>query len=212
MNVVNQSDLQQRLFSKWTPERVAGIIDELSGGKSTLRVDVGDVRLTLGDKEYEFAGGVDFNVIQANNGNASYPAVSLEQQENLAPASESGKVHVSTGDVEALRINVVGKRFDVDIEDKKFVKRVIKLRKELAPKKAEPEEDKTKKKKSSSPLAMVRTIADTCKKMGITVAVYYKGHLIATMGADARPTLLQHVTKTDALAINSLYTAIELMI
>ena len=59
---------------------------------------------------------------------------------------------------------------------------------------------------------MIRTIAETCKKLGITVTVSYKGHRIATMGADARPMLLQHVTKTHALAINSVYTAIEMMI
>jgi len=201
MTVVNASQVNQESLSRWTPERLAWIIDKLAAGKSNLRVDFGDVKFTIGNQEYEFSGDVDFNVIHEDDGNAGYPASDYSDQGN------EGIVHVSTGDVEVLRINAKGKRLDVDVEDKQFLKRVIKMRGELAPNAQE-----NKKKKSGSPLAMARKIADTCKKMGITMTVSYRGHLIATMGADAKPMLLQYVTKTHALALNSLYTAMELMI
>src|SRR5579862_7091895 len=163
MTVVNATQVNQELLSRWTPERLAGIIDKLAGGKSNLRVDFGDVKFTLGNQEYEFSGDVDFNVIHENNENAGYPT---------SDYSDQGIVHVSTGDVEVLRINARGKRLDVDVEDKQFLKRVIKLGNELAPKAQE-----NKKKKSGNSLAMARKIADTCKKMGITVTVSYRGHL-----------------------------------
>ena len=100
---------------------------------------------------------------------------------------------------------------DVNVEDKQFVKRLFKLRNEISPKNQSPVTE-VRKKESSDPLAMIRTIADTCKKLGITVTISYKGRRIATMGADASPILLQHVTKTNALSINSVYTALEMMI
>ena len=210
MTVLEQPQLEQA-FSKWKPEHIAEIIDKLSGGKSNLSVDVREIKLIIHDKQYELAGRVDFNVLE-KNGLSSYNAVDVSQKEHGDDGKETGKVFVSTGDLGVLKINVAGKRLDVDIEDKQFLKRVIKLRNEIAPKNPSPETDARKKKKSSSPLKMVGTIADTCKKLGITVTVSYKGHRIATMGADARPMLLQHITKTNALAINSVYTAIELMI
>ncbi len=216
MAVLEQPELKQTLFSKWKPERIIELIDKLSGGKSNLRVDIRDIRLIIHDKEYELAGMVDFNVIH-KDGISSLGALNVGQEDQrddgLSAFHESGRVFVSTGDLEALKINVTGKRLDVDVEDKQFIKRIIKLRNEIAPKNPAAEsEAKKRKKKSSSPLAMIRTIAETCKKLGITVTVSYKGHRIATMGADARPMLLHHVTKTRALAINSVYTAIELLI
>ncbi|MFI5421125.1 MAG: hypothetical protein ACHQ1H_09190 [Nitrososphaerales archaeon] len=214
MAVLEQSPLKQT-FSKWKPERIAEIIDGLSGGKSNLKVDVHNIRLIIGDKEYELAGSVDFDAIQ-KNGISSFDALNATheiQRKDSAPAFESGKVLVSTGDLEVLEINVAGKRWDVDVKDKQFIKRVIKLRNEIAPQNSNTTETKARKqKKSSNPLAIIRAIAEACKKLGITVTISYRGHRIATMGAEARPMLLQYVTKTHALALNSAYTAIEMMI
>lgn len=210
MTVLEQPRLEQA-FSKWKPERVAAIIEKLAGGKSNLKMVVQDITLTIGDKQIDLEGEVDF--VMQKNGATSFDALAMSQAEqrgNSISTSEPGKVFLSTGDLEVLRINVAGKRIDVDVEDKQFIKRVIKLRNEFAPKNPSPETEA--KKKSNSPLSMIRTISDTCKKLGFTLTVSYKGHKIATMGADAKPMLLQHVTKTNALAINSVYTALEMML
>ena len=131
MTVFNQSELKQE-FSKWKPDRIAEIIDKLVGGKSSLRVDVQDIRLTIDDKLYEVAGELDFNVIHKKNGNASYGAVKMsqEQRDNRATAFESGRVLISTGDLEVLRVKVAGRQLDLDVEDKQFMKRVMKFRNE----------------------------------------------------------------------------------
>jgi hypothetical protein len=210
MTVLNQSELKQE-FSKWKPDRIAEIIDKLAGGKSNLRVDIQDIRLTIGDKQYELAGQVHFNVIHKNRKSSYEPMILQEQCDDDVPGFESGRVFISTGDLEVLRISVVGRRLDLDVEDKQFMKRVMKLRNEINSMNPETREKKAEKKKPN-PFAMVRTIADTCKKLGITLTISYKGHRIATLGTEAKPTSLQLVTKTRAVAINSLYTAIEMMI
>ena len=134
-----------------------------------------------------------------------------QQEHQKLPLFESGKVRLLTGDLEVLRVSVLGKKIDVDIEDKQFIKRAMKLRREIGPKKSAAAE-KPKKKKKSSPLSMVRMIADTSKRIGVTLTVSYKGRKIATIGAEARPTLLQIITKTRALAINDPITALRMMI
>jgi hypothetical protein len=210
MTALNQSELKQE-FSKWKPDLLAELIDRLAGEKSSLRVDIQDVRFTIGDRQYDLAGQVYFNVIR-KNGKSGYGAVEAPQEQNgdNVPASDAGRVLISTGDLEVLRITIVGKQLDLDVEDKQFIKRVMNLRNEIASLNSEPQEKKAKKK--SDPLAIVRTIADTSKKLGITLTISYKGRRIATVGAEAKPTLLHLVTKTQAVAINNLYTAIQLII
>ena len=100
----------------------------------------------------------------------------------------------------------------MDIEDKQFIKRAMKIRGEISPKKPAAAEESQKKKKKSSPLSMVRMIADTSKRMGITLTVSYRGKKIATIGAEARRKLLQIITKTRAVAINDPITALRMMI
>lgn len=126
------------------------------------------------------------------------------------PAFESGKVLLSTGDLEVLKVNLTSKEIDVDIEDKAFIKRVIAMRGELIPK--NPTANTGEKQKSPSLLAILKTVAETLRSRDITLTVSYKGHRIATIGADAKPTLLQLITKTKAVALNSIYTAIKMLI
>ena len=195
--MTDKSDELNEEFSKWKPDRIAKIIDKLAGGKSNLKVDVQDIRFAIGDKLYEVAGEVNFNVLHKKNEGVSYEAVKMPQErdDKMPPFFESGRVLIFTGDLEVLRINVAGKRLDLDVEDKQFIKRVMKLRDEITLKNPEASEKKAKKKKSNS-LAMIRTIAETSEKLGITLTFYYKGRRIATLGADAKPRLSQLVTKT----------------
>jgi hypothetical protein len=126
------------------------------------------------------------------------------------PSFESGRVVLLTGELEALQVNLTGKKIDVDLEDKAFIKRIIKMRGELIPK--NPTAAKSIKQKSSSPLAILKTVAETLKSTGITLTVSYKGHRIATLGAEAKPTLLQIITKTKAVSLNDIFSAIRMLI
>ena len=134
----------------------------------------------------------------------------MQATPNEIPFFESGRVVLFTGDLEVLKVNLTSKQIAVDVEDKAFIKRVIKMRGEIIPK--SPTAKTGEKQKSPSPLAILKTVAETLKNNGITVTVSYQGHRIATLGEDAKPTLLQLVTKTKAVALNSLFTAIKMII
>ena len=131
-------------------------------------------------------------------------------QDGGIPNFESGKVVLSTGDLQVLKVNLSSKHIAVEVEDKAFIKRVFALRSNLAPKQFAAESPNPPS--ISGPLSMVRSVAEALCSRGITVTVSYKGHRIATIGAEAKPTLLHHITKTRGVALNSLYTAIKMMI
>ena len=131
------------------------------------------------------------------------------------PIFESGKITLMIGDEEALGVNLLGKLVDVDIKDKEFVKRTIKLRGDISKMLAGPQEatgEKPKKKKSSGPLAMLRTVAENLCKQGITVTVSFKGDKLLTIGADAHPKLLQLITRTKGVAVNRFFKLIGLIL
>lgn len=127
------------------------------------------------------------------------------------PSFESGKVLLSTGDVEVLAVNLTSTHIDVNIEDKAFVKRIIAMRNQFVPE-APSAEEETKLPSPGGALSMVRSVAETLCKRGITITVSYRGKRIATIGANADPKLLHYITKTKGVALNSLYTALKMMI
>ena len=133
-----------------------------------------------------------------------------QAQDGGIPNFESGKVLLLTGDVQVLKVDLSSKHIDVDVEDKEFIKRIIAMRSNLAPK--QPAAESQNPPSISGPLSMVRSVAEALCSRGITITVSYKGHRIATIGADAKPILLHHITKTRGVAPNSLYTAIKMMI
>jgi len=99
------------------------------------------------------------------------------------------------------------------LEDKAFVKRLIAMRDQLTPKKPS-----TGSAEGENPphiggaLSTARKVADALSNRGITITISYRGHRIATIGAEAHPTLLQHITKTHSIALNSVIAAIRLVI
>jgi hypothetical protein len=129
------------------------------------------------------------------------------------PIFESGAVLLSTGDVKVLEVNLTSKKITVDVEDKAFLKRAIALRGEIGPPNDESEpEQNPQQKKSGGALSMLKTVAEALSKRGITLEVSYKGKKVATVGAEAKPTLLQLITKTRAVELNSLLGALRMIL
>ena len=115
-----------------------------------------------------------------------------------------------TGDVRVLKVDLTSKHIDVNIEDKNFVKRLIAMRDQLTPKPQNAEDEETPQ--VGKTLSMVRSVVEALRKQGITITVSYKGHRIATLGAEAHPILLHHILKTKGVALNSFFTAIKMVI
>jgi hypothetical protein len=117
---------------------------------------------------------------------------------------ESGRIIVSTGDVKALEINLENKKIAVDVEDKNFIKRLIRMRGEIGEMFQGVGEGSGEGKKSGGTFGALRNVAETLNDAGVTLTVSYKGDVVVTLGAEASPTLLQLMTGTRAVAINSL--------
>ena len=128
---------------------------------------------------------------------------------------ESGKVVLSTEDIGVMEINLKGQRIDVEVKNKDFIKRVIRVSNEITRKPISSAESETetdnKKKKPASSLAQLKTIAETMSKNGITVTISYHGHTVVTLGSEAHPWLSQLITKTQAIAINNLVELIQMI-
>jgi hypothetical protein len=129
------------------------------------------------------------------------------------PNFEGGEVLLSTGDVRILRVDLSSTHIGVDLVDKAFVKRVISMRDQLVPKLPGAGSDE----EGGAPniggaLSTARKVADALSSRGITVTVSYRGKRIATVGAEAHSTLLQLITKTRRIALNSVVAAIRLVI
>jgi|GEM_PF-3480256 hypothetical protein len=131
------------------------------------------------------------------------------------PNFEGGQVVLSTGDSEVLRVNLSSTHINVDVEDKAFIKRIIAMRDQLTPKMpggAVSAEGRENLPQIGSTLSTARMVADALCSRGITVTFSYKNHRIATIGAEAHPILLQHITKTRGIALNSVLAAIRMLI
>lgn len=130
------------------------------------------------------------------------------------PNFEGGEVLLSTGDIQVMKVNLSSTNIDVDIEDKAFIKRIIALRNQPKPQSCEAEsaEAPNNPPQIGGALSTARKVADALCSRGITITISYQGSRIATIGADAHPTLLQYITKTRGIAINSILTVAKMVI
>ncbi|HLN46051.1 MAG TPA: hypothetical protein VK209_10130 [Candidatus Sulfotelmatobacter sp.] len=142
----------------------------------------------------------------------------MQESENKEPTFESGKVILSTGDLNVLEVNLTSKKINVDLEDKNFIKRIIAMRGEISQQaqaqlmEGDEIEKEVKKKPGVSPLKTLRSVAEALHDRGITLTVSYKGGTIITIGAEARSTILQLITKTRAVAVNSFINILRIII
>lgn len=127
------------------------------------------------------------------------------------PNFEGGEVLLWTGDIEVLKVDLSSRRIDVDLVDKAFVKRLIAMRDQLTPKQPGAGEDVGPPQLGGA-LSTARKVAEALSSRGITITVSYRGKRIATIGAEAHSTLLQLITKTRRIALNSVVAAVRLVI
>jgi hypothetical protein len=109
---------------------------------------------------------------------------------------KSGEVTLFTDDVEALQVKAEDNKIDLNATDKAFLKDVVGSAGSRA--------------SIRSKLAQLKSIAGELKDEGLTVTLSYKGDLLVTIGAEAKPKFSRLVTRTDAVEINNLRKLLEL--
>jgi DNA uptake protein ComE-like DNA-binding protein len=130
----------------------------------------------------------------------------------IAEMLKSGKVTVSTNNVEALEITAANKKININAVNKEFLKETL----------AATREENSggirgsirgrvgQIKSARSSLGMLKDVAEELSEAGITVTLSYKGDLVVTMGSQASPKLSSIATGTKAIEINSLRKLVEM--
>ncbi len=131
----------------------------------------------------------------------------------LAEMLTSGKVTVSTNNVEAIEIKAESKKININALNKEIIKQA------LAATRKNPKDKGVLQSLTGtinqigaarSNLNQLKEVAEELSGAGITVTLSYKGDVVATVGSEAKPKLSSWITGTKAIEINSPRKLIEL--
>lgn len=124
---------------------------------------------------------------------------------------ESGKVTLSTNNIEKIEVKAVNKRIDVNANSKEMLKKIIANVRDGNVSRTEPVKENSKLFKTALKIRKILfELAEELKTTGITVTFSYKGNVVATIGAHASAGISRLVTGTKSIEINSLTKLIEL--
>jgi hypothetical protein len=170
------------------------LIDKLAGKETDLKLTFHDLTLEMGTLKAKFDGSVvlDLAVVTEKKLGSDLQLLNL-----LGHVFKLGDVAVSINDRETLQLKAENKKFGLDLIDKQFVKKML----------GGLGDGKTS---FWSSLGQARNIAEQLRDEGLTVTISYKGSNVVTIGLNAKPTLSQFVTRTNAIQINDLLKLIEL--
>jgi hypothetical protein len=118
----------------------------------------------------------------------------------------SGKVTVSTNNVESIEIRAANKKIDINAVNKTIVKEALKATRKEGGNRGILKSINA----ARSNLDMLKGVAEELSDAGVTVTLSYKGDLVATLGSKAKPKLSSIATGTKAIEINNPIKLIEL--
>ena len=124
---------------------------------------------------------------------------------------KSGKVTVSTNNIDALEILATDKKIDIKALNKSFLKNTVSAA-------SNAKEDKgfksalNKIKTARSNFEQLKGVAEELSEAGLTVTLSYKDKVVVTLGSEANPLLSSAATGTKAIEINNPQKLLELVI
>jgi len=116
----------------------------------------------------------------------------------ISQVLKSGSVTVSTGDVEALQLNVTNKKIDLNITDKAVLKMAL--------------EGGKQKSSLLDMLGLLKNMAKELKDEGYTITISYQGKTAMTLGLEASSSFSRLVTRTNAVEINNLRKLLQMAV
>ncbi len=114
----------------------------------------------------------------------------------LVHTLKEGTITLKIDGVENIQLQIENNKLNLNFIQKEELKTLLELQAEIK------EESILKK------LQTLKNLAEQLKQEGSTITVSYKGQTLLTLGCEAKPTLSQIATRTNAIEINNL---IELM-
>ncbi|UCH30964.1 MAG: hypothetical protein JSV05_05475 [Candidatus Bathyarchaeota archaeon] len=104
---------------------------------------------------------------------------------------KSGVASILTNGIETFHLSVEKGRIDFNLMNRQLLIDLLK-------------NADVKDKSLLKNLAMLKSFAQELKKEDLTLTISYKGSLLLTLGSEAKPTISQVFTGTDAIAINDM--------
>jgi hypothetical protein len=127
----------------------------------------------------------------------------------LADMLKSGKITVSTNNIEALQIEAANKKIKLTALNKTILKETL-----VATQKTNKNKGLTgalgQLSTARNSLNLLKDVAENLSEAGITVTLTYKNSTVVTIGSEANPKLSNIATGTKAIEINSPRKLIEL--
>ncbi|UCE95345.1 MAG: hypothetical protein JSV51_06335 [Candidatus Bathyarchaeota archaeon] len=112
---------------------------------------------------------------------------------------KSGNASILANGIETLHLSVEKKRIDFNLMNRQLLIDLLK-------------NADVKDQSLLKNLAMLKSLAQELKKENLTLTISYKGSLLLTLGSEAKSTISQTFTGTDAIAINDMKRLIQIFL
>ena len=119
----------------------------------------------------------------------------------LAHTLKQGSLSLQTNSVEHIQLTIQNNKMNLNFLQKKLLKTLL----ELGP---DPE---TTEKSTLEKLKMLKNLAEELKQDKLTITVSHKGQTVLTLGCEAKPTISQIATGTNAIEVNNMIELIKLI-
>ena len=117
----------------------------------------------------------------------------------LAHILKQGSISLQTDGVEHIQVTVQNNKTDYNFLQKEMLKTLLEL------------EAETAEKSMLEKLKTLKNLAEKLKHDRLTVTISHQGETMLTLGYEAKPTLSQIVTGTNAIEVNNMIELIKLV-
>jgi len=123
----------------------------------------------------------------------------LEIAMMLAHTLKQGSLSLQTNSVEHVQLTIQDNKMNYNFLQKELLKTLLEL------------EAETTEKSILEKLKMLKNLAEKLKQDRQTITISHKGQTMLTLGYEAKPTVSQIVTGTNAIQVNNMIELIKLV-
>ena len=117
----------------------------------------------------------------------------------LAHILKQGSISLQTDGVEHIQLTIQNNKINFNFLQKELVKTLLEL------------EAETTEKSTLEKLKTLKNLAEKLKQDRLTITVSHKGQTMLTLGYEAKPTISQIATGTNAIEVNNMIELIKLV-
>ena len=117
----------------------------------------------------------------------------------LAHILKQGSISLQTNSIEHIQLTIQNNKMNYNFLQKDLLKTLLELEAEIT------------EKSILENLKMLKNLAEKLKQDRLTITISHKGQTMLTLGYEAKPTVSQIVTGTNAIQVNNMIELIKLV-